>query len=73
MMYSKFAIAMFALSCVAPLCHAEQKFTVTSTSFADNGQIPAQYTLIDDNINLSPQLSWENAPAGTKNLSVNNS
>jgi len=61
---------MFALSCVAPFCHAEQKFAITSASFADNGAIPAQYTLIDDNINLSPQLSWENAPAGTKSFII---
>ncbi len=70
MMYSKFALAMFALSCVVPLCHAEKKFTITSASFADNGTIPAQYTLIDDNINLSPQLSWENAQAGTKSFVI---
>ncbi len=70
MMYSKFIFAVFALSCMIPFCHAEQKFTITSTSFDANGKIPAQYTMIDDNINISPQLSWENAPAGTKSFVI---
>ena len=70
MMYSKFALAMFALSCMTPFCHAEPKFTITSASFDANRKIPAQYTMIDDNINISPQLSWENAPEGTKSFVI---
>lgn len=36
--------------------------TVTSTSFADGGEIPAKYTGAQG---VSPQLSWSGAPAGT--------
>jgi hypothetical protein len=69
MRYSKFIFALFALLCIAAFCHAEQEFIITSASFNDNSRIPAKYTLIDD-INVSPQLSWKNAPAGTKSFVI---
>ena len=37
-----------------------------SDSFSDGGMIPAKYTC--DGANISPQLSWDNAPKGTKSF-----
>jgi hypothetical protein len=37
--------------------------TLTSTAFPDGGPIPAKYTQAGDQI--SPELTWANAPAGT--------
>ncbi len=57
------AEAIFALHSVAfPL------FTVTSSSFTNNGPLALKYTLYGDNI--SPQLSWENAPVGTEYFGI---
>ncbi|MDI3544780.1 MAG: hypothetical protein PWP68_197 [Rikenellaceae bacterium] len=39
---------------------------VKSNSFSDGGMIPAKYTC--DGANISPQLSWDNAPKGTKSF-----
>ncbi|HOJ23907.1 MAG TPA: YbhB/YbcL family Raf kinase inhibitor-like protein [Bacteroidales bacterium] len=39
---------------------------VKSDSFSDGGMIPAKYTC--DGANISPQLSWDNAPKGTKSF-----
>jgi Raf kinase inhibitor-like YbhB/YbcL family protein len=44
------------------------QFTISSSSFTDNGTIPLKHTLYGDNI--SPQLSWENAPNGTEYFSI---
>ncbi|AHB48733.1 PEBP family protein [Hyphomicrobium nitrativorans NL23] len=41
-------------------------FTLTSTAFADGGEIPRLYTCEGDDI--SPPLAWSNAPAGTESL-----
>lgn len=38
-------------------------FSISSSSFSYNQVIPIEYTLYGSNI--SPQLSWQNAPAGT--------
>lgn len=38
-------------------------FSISSSSFTNNAEIPIEYTLYG--INTSPQLSWANAPAGT--------
>lgn len=70
MKYSKIAIALSVLSGAAALCHAEGEFALTSTSFNDNSRIAAKYTLIDDNANISPQLNWKNAPAGTRSFVI---
>jgi Raf kinase inhibitor-like YbhB/YbcL family protein len=39
-----------------------------SLSFSDGGRIPRRYTC--DGANLSPQLQWQSAPAGTKSLAI---
>jgi Raf kinase inhibitor-like YbhB/YbcL family protein len=43
-------------------------FAVRSASFSDGGAIPRQYTC--DGVNLSPQLQWQSAPAGTKSFAL---
>ena len=40
--------------------------TLTSTAFADGGEIPSRYTCEGDDI--SPPLAWSGAPDGTKSL-----
>lgn len=40
--------------------------TLTSSAFAHNDMIPAQFTC--DNQDLSPALAWSGIPAGTKSL-----
>lgn len=41
----------------------EERFTLTSSAFADGERIPARYTADGDN--LSPPLAWSGAPEGT--------
>src|SRR5687768_4501066 len=43
-------------------------FTLTSSSFAPNGEIPTSYTCEGDDV--SPPLSWSDAPAGTKSFAL---
>ena len=43
-------------------------FTINSTAFKDGGTIPRQYTC--DGTDISPQLSWEGAPAGTRSFTI---
>jgi Raf kinase inhibitor-like YbhB/YbcL family protein len=43
-----------------------KKFTLESLSFKKGDDIPKKYTC--DGENVSPQLSWENVPEGTKNI-----
>jgi Raf kinase inhibitor-like YbhB/YbcL family protein len=40
----------------------------SSTAFEDGGEIPATYTC--DGKNISPPMSWEPAPEGTKELAI---
>ncbi len=42
------------------------EFTISTTAFTDGGNIPAAYTC--DGANISPGLSWENAPDGTQSF-----
>ena len=42
--------------------------TVTSRSFASNGEIPVDYTC--DGANRSPQLTWSAPPPGTKSFAI---
>ncbi len=41
---------------------------LTSTAFSDGGSIPAKYTGVDKDV--SPPLSWSDAPGGTKSLAL---
>ncbi len=43
-------------------------FTLTSTAFADQGEIPPQYTCDGDD--RSPPLVWEGVPDGTESLAL---
>jgi hypothetical protein len=45
-----------------------ESLTVTSRSFASNGEIPVDYTC--DGANRSPQLTWSAPPRGTKSFAV---
>ena len=48
----------------------QARFTlpVHSASFSEGGSIPRQYTC--DGVGLSPQLSWQSAPVGTKSFAI---
>src|SRR5438270_684375 len=41
---------------------------LTSSAFQPHGSIPKQFTCEGNNI--SPELAWKNAPAGTKSLAL---
>lgn len=43
-------------------------FTLTSTAYAEGANIPAVHTC--DGTNVSPPLTWTNAPAGTQSYAV---
>jgi Raf kinase inhibitor-like YbhB/YbcL family protein len=43
-------------------------FAISSTSFQNGGDIPNKFTC--DGSDVSPQLSWTNAPAGTKSFAL---
>lgn len=46
----------------------EKKFTLTSSAFVHQQMIPSQYTCQGENI--SPALSWQNAPTDTKSFAL---
>lgn len=41
---------------------------LTSSAFEEGGMIPAKYTC--DGEDISPPLSWENLPEGTKSIAI---
>ena len=43
-------------------------FTIKSTAFKDGETIPKKFTC--DGQDYSPELSWENVPAGTKSFAL---
>jgi Raf kinase inhibitor-like YbhB/YbcL family protein len=43
-------------------------FEIKSSAFAENGAIPSKYTC--DGLDISPPLSWKDAPAGTKSFAL---
>jgi Raf kinase inhibitor-like YbhB/YbcL family protein len=72
-----FAIVLFSCVLVSVLCwqrsepvhgKAGASFWVHSSSFSNGKSIPGRYTC--DGANLSPQLRWQPAPAGTKSLAI---
>lgn len=50
----------------------KEVFTVSSSSFQAGKPIPAKFAMraVEGGQNISPALSWENAPAGTKSIAV---
>jgi Raf kinase inhibitor-like YbhB/YbcL family protein len=44
------------------------KFKLSSPAFADSGSIPSKFTCQGDNV--SPELNWSEAPAGTKSYAL---
>lgn len=43
-------------------------FTLTSSAFSEGKMIPSQYTC--DDVDQSPPLTWQNAPANTKSFAL---
>jgi len=66
----EFAACLLALAAFAAAQNAAQKapagpgLTLTTTAFADGGEIPAKYTQSVAQP-ISPQLAWTHVPAGT--------
>lgn len=51
-----------------PTAGAPGAFILRSEDFEDGGTIPSKFTC--DGEDVSPQLSWENAPKGTKSFAL---
>ena len=49
---------------------AAAAFTLTSTAFANNANIPSKFTCDAGQTNPSPALAWTEAPAGTKSFAL---
>ncbi|WP_297356714.1 YbhB/YbcL family Raf kinase inhibitor-like protein [Paraburkholderia sp.] len=73
---SSFAIATLSLALAVahgPRALADGPFTLTSASFRDGGTVDAAQVFDQDDCkgaNRSPQLSWHDAPAGTRSFAV---
>jgi phosphatidylethanolamine-binding protein (PEBP) family uncharacterized protein len=71
-----FAIALLSLALAVahgPRALAEGPFTLTSTSLRDGGTVDAAQVFDQDDCkgsNRSPQLSWHDAPQGTRSFAV---
>ncbi|MBL0358753.1 MAG: YbhB/YbcL family Raf kinase inhibitor-like protein [Chitinophagaceae bacterium] len=46
---------------------ANAQFSISSPAFPQGGNIPARYTAFNG-LNINPQLSWSNKPAGTQSF-----
>lgn len=55
-------------SAVEPQQTGSSSFTITSTAFTANGEIPKAYTCSGKDI--SPALQWTDPPAGTKSFAI---
>jgi hypothetical protein len=55
-------------ACGAPGKESPMTFTLTSSAFAEGGEIPRRHTC--DGEDLSPPLAWTDAPAGTKSFAL---
>jgi phosphatidylethanolamine-binding protein (PEBP) family uncharacterized protein len=63
------ALIAFVAALVSQVQGGEpMKLTITSTSFAHQGEIPRKYTCHGDDV--SAPLSWSNVPAGTQSLAL---
>jgi len=49
---------------------AAAAFTLTSSAFENNANIPSKYTCDAGMTNPSPALAWTDAPAGTKSFAL---
>ena len=49
---------------------AAAAFTLTTTAFANNANIPSKFTCDAGQTNPSPALAWTDAPAGTKSFAL---
>jgi Raf kinase inhibitor-like YbhB/YbcL family protein len=64
-----FYITLAFVLCSFSLAQAQDSsMKISSTAFAPEGSIPAEYTC--DGANTSPALSWQGAPAGAKSLAL---
>jgi Raf kinase inhibitor-like YbhB/YbcL family protein len=71
---------LFSLVCAVILCEmslttrpsaypqSDAKFSLSTSSFPAEGDIPARFTCSGDN--LSPALAWSDPPAGTQSLAL---
>lgn len=65
----KFVICALAFFCVAPVLPlAAQSFSIASSAFSPDQTIPKKFTCRGEDV--SPQLSWEGAPSGTKSFAL---
>jgi len=71
MMIGVMLVGLFAnLGLIADRSYAEDTMTlkITSTDFADQGEIPSTHTCEGDD--SAPALQWEGVPGGTKSLAL---
>src|SRR5690242_14639565 len=57
-----------AMSAAYAAAQSDSKFSISTSSFQPDGDIPARFTCSGDN--LSPALAWTEPPAGTQSLSL---
>ena len=62
------AVLATSLATAAAAHAAPGQFGVTSPAFADNSQIPAEFSCSGRNV--PPPLQWQNVPAGTQSLAL---
>lgn len=69
--FCSLALAVFFVSC--QMSQAALPFSVSSTNLTDGGTIPAKHVYNSFGCtgkNISPQISWKNAPLETKSFAV---
>lgn len=67
------AAALALMGAAAPPLHAAGAFTVVSTDLQDGGKVGDPQVYDQDDCkggNRSPQLSWRNAPSGTRSFAI---
>lgn len=60
--------AIDSMSIAAASSSGTGTFTILSSAFTNNGELPKEYTC--DGTKASPPVNWENAPAGTKSFAL---